>query len=64
MNPPTIGLSILLVEDNPRHAELIRDEIETEIPGALVTVAGGVAESRSAIAGRAFDLALLDFRLP
>jgi len=64
VNPPGPGLSVLLVEDNPRHAELIRDEIETEIPGALVTVAGGVAESRSAMEGRTFDLALLDFRLP
>jgi len=64
LSAPIAALSLLLVEDNPRHAELIRDEIETEIPGSVVTVAGGVAESRAAMTGRDFDLVLLDFRLP
>lgn len=64
MKPTATPLSILLVEDNPRHAELIRDELEMEIPGAVVTLAGGVVESREAMAGRRFDVVLLDFRLP
>ncbi|MFM8411312.1 MAG: response regulator, partial [Alphaproteobacteria bacterium] len=64
MSAPATPLSILLVEDNPRHAELIRDELEKEIPGAAVALAGGVVEAREAMAGRAFDVVLLDFRLP
>lgn len=57
-------IDILLVEDNPRHAELICDELEVEIPGAVVTAAEGVEEARAAVARRGYDLVILDFRLP
>ena len=33
------AIEILLVEDNPRHAGLIRDELEIELPMAVVSVA-------------------------
>ncbi len=55
---------MLVVEDNPRHAQLIRDELEIELPLVSVTVAQGVAEARQVLAGQRFDLVILDFRLP
>ncbi len=58
------AVEILLVEDNPRHADLIRDELEVEIPGATVTLAEGLEIARTAVAGRVFDAVILDFRLP
>jgi signal transduction histidine kinase len=57
-------IDILLVEDNPRHAGLIRDELEIEVPTATVTVAPSVSEAYAALTGRRFDLVILDFRLP
>src|SRR5581483_9661710 len=61
--PKPTPVRILVVEDNPRHAELIRDELEVEIPGAEVTVAEGVEDARRAVEGQCFDLVILDFRL-
>jgi signal transduction histidine kinase len=60
----TRRMEILLVEDNPRHAGLIRDELEIELPAASVTVAPSVGDAQSALADRRFDVAILDFRLP
>jgi signal transduction histidine kinase len=57
-------LHVLLVEDNPRHAGLIRDELEIELPQVEVVVAQGVSEARQALGERRFDLVILDFRLP
>ncbi|HEY8517480.1 MAG TPA: ATP-binding protein [Candidatus Binatia bacterium] len=57
-------LQMLVVEDNLRHAELIRDELEIELPAVSVSIAQGVAEARQALAGQQFDLIILDFRLP
>lgn len=57
-------IAILLVEDNPRHAGLIRDELEIELPKAGVSVVGSVGEAQAALADRRFDLVILDFRLP
>jgi signal transduction histidine kinase len=62
--PPATRLEILLVEDNPRHAGLIRDELEIELPEVNVTVAQGVGEARQVLGERRFDLVILDFRLP
>ncbi len=64
MIPPVAAVEILIVEDHPRHAELLRDELELEIPGAIVTHAGCVADARDTASGRTFDLVILDFRLP
>jgi signal transduction histidine kinase len=57
-------IAILLVEDNARHAGLIAEELETELPGAEVVHADGVEAARQAAAQRVFDLILLDYRLP
>jgi signal transduction histidine kinase len=57
-------IDILLVEDNPRHAGLIRDELEIELPAAAVTVAASVGDAHVALRDRRFDLIILDFRLP
>ncbi|HEY8515275.1 MAG TPA: response regulator [Candidatus Binatia bacterium] len=61
---PAQSVYVLLVEDNPRHAELIRDELEIELPEVSVVVAPGVGEAREALDQRRFDLVILDFRLP
>ena len=58
------ALAILLVEDNPRHSELIRDELEVEIPTAHVTVAEDVTKAREILAKDAFQIVILDFQLP
>jgi len=60
----TRAIDILLVEDNPRHAGLIRDELEIELPTATVTVVQSVGEAHAALEQRKFDLLILDFRLP
>lgn len=57
-------IDVLLVEDNPRHAGLIRDELEIELPTATVAVAGSVGDAHLALRDRRFDLIILDFRLP
>ena len=64
MTEPTGAIEILLVEDNPRHAGLIRDELEIELPTATVTVAPSVGDARDALQSGRFDLVILDFRLP
>jgi signal transduction histidine kinase len=56
-------VQILVVEDNARHAELIRDELELEVAGSEVMVAEGVEAARRAVENRSFDLVILDFRL-
>jgi hypothetical protein len=43
----TRAIDILLVEDNPRHAGLIRDELEIELPTATVTVVQSVSEAHA-----------------
>lgn len=60
----TRPIDILVVEDNPRHSALIKDELEIEVPTASVTVAPSVTSAFQALSGRTFDLVLLDFRLP
>jgi len=55
---------ILLVEDNVRHAGLMRDEIESELPAASVLVATSVGQAREILAAERFDLCILDFQLP
>ncbi len=55
---------ILVVEDNTRHAGLMRDELEGELPTATVALATTVAQAREALAAERFDLCILDFQLP
>ncbi|MDG2307363.1 MAG: response regulator [Candidatus Binatia bacterium] len=61
---PDESTRILVVEDNSRHAGLMRDEIEAEMPTATVRLVTTVAGAREALAEGQFDLCLLDFQLP
>lgn len=60
----TRPIEILVVEDNPRHSQLIKDELEIEVPTSAVTVAPSVSAAYGALGARRYDLVLLDFRLP
>lgn len=60
----TRPIEILVVEDNPRHSALIKDELEIEVPTSSVTVAESVSAAFEALSVRSYDLVLLDFRLP
>jgi signal transduction histidine kinase len=60
----TASTSILVVEDNARHAGLMREELEAELPTAKVTLAGSVGEARGRLDQETFDLCILDFQLP
>lgn len=57
-------IRILLVEDNGRHAGLMRDELEGSLPEASVTIATTVADARERLGGDPFDVCILDFQLP
>jgi signal transduction histidine kinase len=54
----------LLVEDNTSHVELISDELSSVLNGWTLDVVPTVAEARRRIASRAYELFVLDFRLP
>lgn len=58
-------IQLLLVEDNPGDARLIR-ELLKEVAGASFEVAhaGRLEEARQAVGGRAFDIILTDLSLP
>jgi len=56
--------AVLLVEDNARHAGLMREELESNLPAATVTLAQSVAEARAALRDATFDVCILDYQLP
>ena len=58
-------IQLLLLEDNPGDARLIR-ELLKEVGGAAfeVTPAGRLEEARQAVAARSFDIILTDLTLP
>lgn len=59
------ALSILLVEDEPAHAEAIRRSIQSADLATVVRVAGTLREYREIIAGtRPPDIAIIDLNLP
>lgn len=64
MSTTTDPVSLLLVEDNSRHAGLIRDQLQVDLPEVEIGIADGVRAAREALALRTFDLVVLDFRLP
>ncbi len=55
---------VLMVEDNTSHAELIADELEDALPGWTLHQAGTLAEARTRMRSRRYDLLVFDFRLP
>ena len=58
----TLGLKILLAEDNPINALLARTLLERE--GCAVACAGNGAEAVQAVHSGAYDLILMDVRMP
>jgi signal transduction histidine kinase len=54
----------LLVEDNSSHVELISDELSSVLQGWTLDVVPTLAEARRRFSSRAYDLFVLDFRLP
>jgi signal transduction histidine kinase len=55
---------VLVVEDNRRHAELIADELHDADPAMQVESVATGAEALERLAREAFDLIVLDYRLP
>jgi len=55
-------LRILIAEDNPNHASLARQTLEGE--GYAITAVGDGRQALEAVGRQAFDLVLLDMRLP
>ena len=55
---------VLMVEDNASHAEMIADELEAALSGWTVHKAGTLAEARTFLRSRTYDLLMFDFRLP
>jgi len=54
----------LLVEDNSSHAEMIADELEVALEGWTLDQVTTLAEARTKLGSRAYDLFVFDFRLP
>ena len=54
---------VLIVDDLEDARELLTELVNAGFPQAVVTVADSVAAARTAIAGRRFDLALVDLSL-
>jgi PAS domain S-box-containing protein len=58
-------INLLLLEDNPGDARLIRELLkEVGTPGFQVTQAGRLSEALEAVTGRSFDIILTDLTLP
>ncbi len=60
----TQAAHILLVEDEPAHAELVLAAFEDGALAAEVTTASNVSEARTCLASSAFDLVITDWHLP
>jgi response regulator RpfG family c-di-GMP phosphodiesterase len=58
------GLSVLLVEDDDDHAELVTAVLERALEGAIVSRAGTVAGAAELSNGAAWSLAVVDHNLP
>jgi PAS domain S-box-containing protein len=61
MNNPVL---ILYLEDNPRDAELVRDQLQLASMACELRIASGRAEYEAALARTCFDLILSDYCLP
>lgn len=66
----TEAIRILLIEDNPRHAQMLADAMGEVIPGVTgpqpydLTHVTGLAEALKQLGTREFDVVLLDLSLP
>jgi len=57
-------LRIMIVDDEPAHAEAIRRALENSVTGVAVRVAGTLVEFRAIVAANPPDIALVDLNLP
>jgi response regulator RpfG family c-di-GMP phosphodiesterase len=57
-------VTVLLVEDNPDHALLVREAVEETLDHVVVTHAGDVASALDLLRGATWSLAVLDQHLP
>src|ERR1017187_17075 len=55
---------ILYLEDDPRDAELVRDQLQQAFMACELRVASDRAEYEAALAQTRFDLILSDYKLP
>jgi len=63
MNPEPVR--ILMIEDNPGDALLLRDSLEQAYPGLhSVAIAGNLDAAKGLLSGGAYDVILLDLMLP
>jgi putative two-component system response regulator len=58
------GLTVLLVEDDDDHAQLVTEMLERALEGALVARAGTVARAAEMSNGSTWSLAVVDHKLP
>lgn len=58
------SVHILLVEDDPAHAELIRRAFEVRGDKARLTIANTLAEAHACLQNNRFNLIIADWRLP
>jgi len=58
------AISILVLEDDPAHAEAIRRAFESADPPAEIRMASSVREYCGLVADRPPDIAILDLNLP
>ena len=66
-DPETTGLlhsRVLLVEDSPADAALVREQLRPELAGVEVTRARRVAEAQALLRERPYDCLVLDLSLP
>jgi len=62
---PNRPLRLLVVEDNPADASLVRIALREALPGGVeVTQSGRLSDARTLLADREFDAVLLDLTLP
>ena len=64
MSAPVDSTTILLIEDDSAHAELIGRAFERAPMDARITVVTSLEEARAAIEAATPDIVLTDFRLP
>ena len=57
-------MRVLVVEDNRRHAELITDELRDSAPATIVESVETAGEALERLKAEAYDLVVLDYRLP
>ena len=58
------SIEVLLIEDNPGDARLVRELLTEEGDRFGIVLAGSLREARDKLAAESFDVVLLDLSLP